>query len=198
MIKTGTETGNENFIFKINLDGKKISLKEKKAKYLLNLGINAEKHKNAYDIFKFLAEREGKTLEEFALKQKEKADLNLRAELSKKVNEDEELIEKLMSLENEKSKIKLKSDNGFSKVKKHFEEYRSINDLPDEVILCAETDNITLYDALLRYNFSQQQKIKEQIEAENKNKKHSAGSLKDNQTDYGFAVFSAMLKGTRK
>lgn len=198
MIKTGIETEDKNFILRINLNGKKINLKEKKAKYLINLGIKAEKHKNAYDIFKFLAEREGVTLEKFALNLKEKADSNLRAEFSQKVNCDEELVEKLMAFENEKAKTKPKKDDGFSTVKKQFPEYNSIEDLPDEVILCAETDNISLYDSLLRYNFSQQQKIKEQLESENKNKNHSAGSLKDSQTDYGFAVFSALLKGTRK
>lgn len=192
------ETENKNFILKITLNGKKISLKENKAKQLIKLGIKAEKYKNAYDIFAFLAEREGITLDEFALNLKEKADNSLREKFSEKLNGDEELIEKLIAFENEKAKTRPKCDNGFSSIQKYFSEYKSAEDLPDEVILIAETDNISLYDALLRYNFSQQQKIKEQLEAENKNKKHSAGSLKDTQTDYGFAVFSAMLKGTRK
>ncbi len=188
----------ENLILKIEVGGKKISLKENQLKHFAKLGIEAEKNKNAYKIFEFLAKRDGKTLENFAKDLKENSDKSLKTEFLEKVGEDEELANLLFESKNQKANFEIKIENDFEKVKENFPQFKSEEDLPSEVLILSQTANISLFDAYLRYNFLQQQKIKKQKLAENQNKQNSTGSLKDNQTDYGFAIFNAMIKGINK
>ncbi|MBQ7129217.1 MAG: hypothetical protein IJO19_04450 [Clostridia bacterium] len=192
------KTDKENFILRINFNGKRISLKENQAKHFVKLGINSEKNENAYGILEFLAKREGKTLEEFAKDLKEQSDKTLKNKYLEKVGEDEELANMLFETENQKVNLPVKSKDDFETVKEKFPQFKTPEDLPSEVVILSETNNITLFDAYLRYIFSQQEKIKQQKQAENQNKQNSAGSLKDNQTDYGFAIFNAMIKGINR
>ncbi len=188
----------ENFILRINFNGKRISLKENQAKHFVKLGIESEKNEKAYEIFNFLAKRDGKTLLDFAKDLKEYKDTSLKQKYLEKVGEDEELANLLFESKNSLVNVNLLTDDGFEKVKENFPHIKQIEDLPSEVLVLSETADISLFDAYLRYIFSQQQKINNQRLVENQNKSNSTGSLKDNQTDYGFAIFNAMIKGINK
>lgn len=86
----------------------------------------------------------------------------------------------------------------FSELERAFPEYKSLDDVPEEVINTSEGENISLFDAMLRYRFSQEQKIKAEQEKQKQNIQSSAGSLKSSDIGYAENIYSALVRGIRK
>lgn len=186
------EQTDKNFALKVKFGGKEISLSPTLAKKYSLAGLEAEKYQDAIDILKKLALKDGISPNEFM----ENLLLDRRNALKnsylEKLNGDEVLAEKLMQLDNE---IKPKAKNKFEKISKIFSEYKTVKDLPDEVVLISELNNISLFDALLRYKFSELKKAENEELNRQKNYKSSVGSLKTNNVDYGYSYINALLKG---
>ena len=186
------EQTDKNFALKIKFGGKEISLSPALARKYSLAGLEAEKYQDAIVILKKLASKEGISPNEFMenlLLTRQKA---LKNSYLEKLNGDEALAEKLMQLDNE---IKPKAKNKFEKISKTFSEYKTIKDLPDEVVLISELNNISLFDALLRYKFFERKKAENEELNRQKNYKNSVGSLKTNNVDYGYSYINALLKG---
>ena len=86
----------------------------------------------------------------------------------------------------------------FSEVEQAFPEYKTLEDVPAEVVALCEEKCISLFDAVLRYKFSEEQKIKAEQQKQKENTQSSAGSLKSSDMGYAENVYSALIRGIRK
>lgn len=184
------------FVLDINFAGRKISLDKALAKKYALLGLKAEKYSLSLEILKLLAAREKKSPEEFMQDLKKEKDDALKSSLLEKVGGDEDLAEKLFNLENDSAgKFKTKKKGDFEEINEYFSNYKTADDLPDEVLILSELKGISLFDSLLRYKLLQHQKAEKEQKNREKNMQKGVGSLQTNDTDYGFSYISAMLRG---
>ncbi len=79
-----------------------------------------------------------------------------------------------------------------------FPEYKTLEDVPKEVLDLSENEKISLFDAMLRYRFSEEQKINAEKQTQKQNTQSSAGSLKSSDMGYAENVYSALVRGIRK
>ena len=188
------EQMNKKFVLNVSFGGKTISLSSSQAKKYALLGLEAEKHSEAIEILKNLAKSEGISPNEFMNKLKTERYNALKNSYLEKLGGDEALAEKLMQLENF-VEPKTATKKAIDKITGNFAEYKSIDDLPDEVVLISELKGISLFDALLRYKFYERKKAEKEQQNRQKNFQNSVGSLKTNDVDYGLSYINAMLKG---
>ena len=89
-------------------------------------------------------------------------------------------------------------EDQFSELSNSLPEYKKLEDVPKEVLDLSENEKISLFDAMLRYRFSEEQKIKAEKQTQKQNAESSAGSLKSSDLGYAENVYSALIRGIRK
>ncbi len=180
----------EKLELKVKIGEKTIKFDETKAKKFIKLGVKAEKYQSVLKDLEVLSKRENLSVDEFVRLIKAEKEGALKQRFLEKVNGDEELAQKLMDLETEKTVEK----DEFSIISEYFKEYKTYDDIPTDAIILSETKSISLFDAILRYLFFQSKLIEKEQENRRKNKTRAVGSLKTNEADYGLSYISAMLK----
>lgn len=152
---------------------------------------------------KSIAKRDGFELKEFIDNICNEKDAVLKSELMQKVNNDEQLAEILFknicgdvdfSVDEGEDSPDIESD--FLQIKDEFDMFKSVSDLPDEIKNTYFNEQISLYDAVLRYLYNEQ-KLKNK-ERKNRNQNGNANYLPKIANDYNddSAVF-AMIKGIK-
>ncbi len=155
---------------KFNKEIKELSLEE--ATLLAQKGMKLDLIADELELLKNLSEQEGKSVSQFLKQLQLQKNTQLREKLMEKCSGDEELVEKIISLDNnQKSDIK-----GFDEVKQYFPNIKSTEDLPEAVVEAAKLKGTFLLDEYLRYFLAQKKRQEKSIKNQQKAENLSLGS----------------------
>ena len=155
---------------KYNKEIKELSLEE--AGNLAQKGIKFEAIEADYLALKDLAAKENKSVPAFISELTLSKRSALKEELTEQCGGNEEMAEKILNLEgNTETSLNL------NEVYEAFEDIKSPEDLPSEVLEKATLKGTNALDEYLRYLLAQKKKAKETIKKQKENDSSSTGSL---------------------
>ncbi len=155
---------------KYNKEIKELSLQE--AGNLAQKGLKFEAIQADYLALKDLAARENKSVPAFISELALSKRSALKEELTEKCGGNEEMAEKILNLEgNTKTELNLQE------VYEAFEDIKSPEDLPSEVLEKATLKGTNALDEYLRYLLAQKKKTRETIRKQKENDSSTTGSL---------------------
>lgn len=155
---------------KYNKEIKELSLEE--AGNLAQKGLKFEAIEADYLALKDLAARENKSVPAFISELILSKRSALKEELTEQCGGNEEMAEKILNLEgNTKTELNLQE------VYEAFDDIKSPEDLPSEVLEKATLKGTNALDEYLRYLLSQKKKTRETIKKQKENDSSSTGSL---------------------
>lgn len=149
------EDSKEIFIpVKFNKEIKNLSINE--ASQLAQKGMKFDAVKDEYDTLKMLANKNGKSIAEFLRMLKENQYQQRREELAKKCGGDFSLAEHILSLEENDNRADVL---GFEELKKEFPHFKTLEELPVEVLENARLKGRMLLDEYLRFRLAEKKRI---------------------------------------
>ncbi len=154
---------------KFNKEIKELSLEE--ATLLAQKGMKLDLIANELELLKNMSMQEGKSVPQFLKELQHNKSLQQRENLMEKCSGDEELVEKIISLNKVSDDV-----SGLDEVKKYFENIKTEEDLPEAVVEAARLKGTFLLDEYLRYFLMQKRRQEKSIKNQQKTENLSLGS----------------------
>lgn len=167
-----TEQGDTEKFIPVKYNKEIINLDFERAGELAQKGMKFEALSDELELLKQLANESKKTVKQYLSDLRlQKNDL-LRDSLIEKCGDDDSLKHEVLRLYEKNEQ----ADDGFLELQEHFPDIKSRDDLPESVVENARLCGRNLFDEFLRYRYSQQKAVKDNILSQQRGIASSAGS----------------------
>ncbi len=168
---TTVQTGEKGFI-PVKYNKEIINLDITRASELAQKGMKFETLSEELELLKQLASESNKTVKQYLSDLKQQKNDTLRDSLIAKCGDDTDLANEVLRLYEKKAE----TDDGFLEVQKNFPQIKNREDLPESVLENAKLCGRNLFDEFLRYRFSQEKAVKDNVLSQQKGIASSTGS----------------------
>lgn len=156
---------------KFNKEVRQITVSE--AQSLAQKGLKYDMVSEPLERLRKMAADNGKNLNDYLSFLENQASTAHKNELLCKCSGDEKLVEEIMSLEGKREGGLI----GLDELMKNVDTVKSLNDVPEPVLLAAKERGGNLFDEFLRYQFIQSRKVKDAVLSRENAKKSTTGPI---------------------